>query len=59
MNFIFLVLATLCTVFIAADITSNTTASGLMITIGWLLPMAFSLWTLKELWQLFTGESTF
>jgi len=59
MNFIFLVLATLSTVFLAGDVTSDTTASGLIITIAWLLPLAFSLWTLKELWLLFTGESRF
>lgn len=59
MNFIFLSLATLSTVFLAGDVTSRTTPSGLMITLAWLLPFAFALWTLQEAWRLFTGESTF
>tara|TARA_B100000530_G_scaffold275345_1_gene188258 strand:- start:4402 stop:4581 length:180 start_codon:yes stop_codon:yes gene_type:complete len=59
MNFIFLVLATLSTIFLAGDVTSRTTPSGLMITLAWLLPVAFALWTLQEAWKLFTGESNF
>ena len=45
MNFIFLGLATLSTIFLASEATSKATASGLLITIAWLLPLAFALWT--------------
>ena len=59
MNFVFLGLATLSTIFLASEATSKATASGLLITIAWLLPLAFALWTLQEAWKLFTGESSF
>ncbi len=59
MNFIFLVLATITTVFLASEVTSEAAASGLIITIAWILPFAFALWSLSEAWKLFIEGSPF
>ena len=53
MNFIFVLLGTICAIMLAGEVSSTTNVPPMMIGIWWFFSGAMAIWTILEAWLLF------